>query len=430
MRKDIINAISYISLMLMFFNFSYRVVAQDMENVKATISTLCSKEFAGRGYSNGGDSIAANFIVNNLKKSKLKSFSGGYFQKFTIPVNTFPGEMKLAINDSLLTPGYDYLVSATSNSIKGDFPVLVMNHNLVDYPDKFNKITKKSIAQSFLLIDTLNVKNKGFKDSAKEVVDYNMLGAKGIIEVTYKNLMHVPSQIVQPFPRILIQKNSLPDSIYSISLSIENKYNSHYPTRNIAAFIPGKIDTFIVFSAHYDHLGEMGKGIFFPGANDNASGTTMLLELAKYFAKNKKKLKYSIAFIFYSAEEMGLLGSFYYAQNPVFPLSKIKFLTNLDMVGSGDKGIKVVNGTEHKTEFDKLVMLNNEKNYLPEIGIRGPAANSDHFPLHQKGVKCFFIYTLGEYSEYHSIYDEPKALPLSKFKELFNLMVDFTMSFN
>ena len=95
------------------------------------------------------------------------------------------------------------------------------------------------------------------------------------------------------------------------------------------------------------------------------------------------------------------------------------------MVGSGDKGIMVVNGTEHKNEFEKLVSINNAKNYISEIGIRGPAANSDHYPFHQKGVKSFFIYTLGEYSEYHSIYDKPGSLPLVEFSDLFKLLVDF-----
>jgi len=404
--------------------------AQDMEMVRNIISELCSKEFAGRGYSSHGDSLSSAYIAHILKKNKVKAFSGNYFQNFKIPVNTFPGKMKFSINDSVLTPGRDFLVDETSCSIDGKFPVIMMNHNLVDFPVKFEKISGDLIKKSFLLVDTLDVVNENFRNLVKDITENNSLGAKGIIQIEYKKLMQEPSPIVQSFPTIILKENIVPELIDSISISIENKYIKAHQTRNIAAFLPGKIDTFIVFSAHYDHLGQMGNTTYFPGANDNASGTAMVLELASYLSKNKKKLKYSYAFLFFSGEEMGLLGSFNYVKNPVFPLSKIKFLINLDMVGSGDKGIKVVNGTEHRNEFNKLVSINKQKNYLPEVGIRGPAANSDHFPFHQMGVNCFFIYTLGEYSEYHSISDEPKALPLSKFSELFNLILDFTRTFN
>jgi aminopeptidase YwaD len=405
-----------------------KLKAQDMDIVKKTIEDLCSAGFAGRGYSNNGDSIASTYIADLLKKNKITAFDGNYFQPFPIPVNTFPGKIKVAINDSLLIPGYDFLVCPTSGSIEGKYPIIVLNHQMVDFPDRLNKLSKEAISTSFLLIDTSQVKNKGFKDSYKDIIENNLFGAKGIIDIEHNNLSYRPSIISKTFPTIKLHKNSIPDSLKILSVHIENRHFKQYKTRNVIGYIKGEIDSFIVFTAHYDHLGEMGKGVYFPGANDNASGVAMVLELSRYFAKNKKKLKYSLAFIFLSAEEMGLLGSFYYVNNPVFPLSQIKFLINLDMIGSGDKGIKVVNGTEHKREFDKLVSLNATNNYLPEVGIRGPAANSDHYPFHQKGVKSFFIYTMGEYSEYHNIYDTPKALPLSKFKEIFNLLVDFTHS--
>ena len=76
----------------------------------------------------------------------------------------------------------------------------------------------------------------------------------------------------------------------------------------------------------------MGKDTFFPGANDNASGVSMLLNLAKYYKAHPAN--YSIAFIFFSGEEAGLLGSKYYSEHPIFPLSKIKFLVNLVLLGT------------------------------------------------------------------------------------------------
>jgi len=418
----------YFFLIILVFASLQAALSQNVDEARELINQLCSKEFAGRGYSHHGDSLAAAFIAKELKKSKLKPFNKSYYQEFNLPVNTFPGVLNVKIDSVDLIPGYDYLLAATSPSIKGTFPVIKMDHQLIDYPDKLKMLSRQDIQNSFLLIDTVDVKNKGFKDALNDIVNYNLFQARGIIQVEYNKLMYIPSPIVLNFPKIKLHRDAVPDNLDSISLNVENEYFESYKTRNIAAFVKGEIDTFIVFSAHYDHLGEMGEGVYFPGANDNASGTAMVLELAKYFAKNKKKLKYSMAFLFFSAEELGLLGAKNYVEHPIFPLSKIKFLVNLDMVGSGDKGIKVVNGTIFRSEFDKLVQLNNEKGYLPDVSIRGPAANSDHYPFYEKGVKSFFIYTMGEYSEYHSIFDRAKDLPLVEFEDLFKLMIDFTKS--
>lgn len=415
-------------LLITIMCFIAQLKAQDVQSARSIISKLTSPEFDGRGYTNKGDSIAASYIANELKKRKVKPFNNNYFQEFSLSVNTFPKAMYVKLDTLELIPGYDYLVSSTSCSVNGTFPVITMNHQLIDYPEKLRALSREDIQKSFLLLDSTNYKNKGFKDALNDIINFNLFQAKGIIQVEYKKLMYGPAPFVQDFPKIILHRDAMPEKVDSISLSVENEYLENYTTRNIAAFVKGQIDTFLVFTAHYDHLGEMGKGVYFPGANDNASGTAMVLELAKYFAKNKKKLKYSMAFLFFSAEELGLLGSKYYVEHPVFPLSKIKFLVNLDMVGSGDNGIKVVNGTIFRSEFETLAALNKKNNFLPDVFIRGPAANSDHFPFYEKGVKSFFIYTMGEYSEYHSIFDREKDLPLIEYEDLFKLLVGFSGS--
>ena len=421
----------YISILIAFIIISmFHVNGQDLKFARKTLDKLCSPEFHGRGYTNQGDSIAAFFINKQLRKFKLKSFSNGYIQDYSISANTFPEKILVILNEEEeLIPGYDYLIPASSGSAEGTFPVIVMKHKLLDYPERLKKIGPDTISKSFILIDTLFMKNKGFKDAYSDLINYNILGAKGIIQPEYKNLIYRPSQIEQTFPVILISKEVIPDSLRTITVKIKNELKKEYHTRNIVGYVEGELDSFIVFSAHYDHLGEMGEGVFFPGANDNGSGTTMVLNLAKHFSRKKNKPKYSIAFMFFSAEEMGLLGSNYYANHPLFPLSKIKFLINLDMVGSGDKGITVVNGTEYKNRFDKLVEINKENQYLHDIYIRGPAANSDHYPFYKKGVNSIFIYTLGEYSEYHNIFDKAENLPLNEYEDLFRLLLDFVKTF-
>jgi Zn-dependent M28 family amino/carboxypeptidase len=180
---------------------------------------------------------------------------------------------------------------------------------------------------------------------------------------------------------------------------------------------------FLVVTAHYDHLGRMGSDTYFPGANDNASGVAEMLALAAYFAKNP--LHKNILFVAFTGEEAGLLGSKYFVRNPPIPLDSIDFLLNLDLSGTGDEGITVVNATLYPEIFDKLVSLNKENNYVAKVKKRGPAANSDHYYFTENSVPAFFIYTLGGIKAYHDVYDKPETLPLDEAADLIQLYIRF-----
>ncbi len=410
-----------LTLFLLSFQQSY---SQYKTNAREILNTICSEDYHGRGYAMGGADKTADFIKKQLKKYGLKKFNKSYFQDFTVRVNTFSGNNQVNINGKKLTPGVDYLIASTSNSLSGKFPLAIINTALINNPEKFKKFIHSDFADKVILIDTLGLHRKNFNDAYNLITEKNILKAKAVIKITRKNLIWVPSRIQKKFPLIILKASELPKNPKNVNIDIESKYFKTFPTQNVIAYIKGKTDTSIVLTAHYDHLGTMGSDVFFPGANDNGSGVSALLTLAKYFSK-QKKMKYNIVFMFFSGEELGLQGSYFYTQHPVFPLSKIKFLINLDMVGSGDKGIKVVNGTEFKKEFNTLIEINDTNNYLPTIKIRGKAANSDHYFFYSTGVPSIFIYTLGKYKEYHNIFDNPENLPLSKFDNLMNLLIDF-----
>ena len=98
---------------------------------------------------------------------------------------------------------------------------------------------------------------------------------------------------------------------------------------------------------------------------------------------------------------------------------------NLDLLGTGDDGLMVVNGEIHSQQFALLDSLNNSKSYLTHIGKRGKAQNSDHYYFSEKGVPAFFLYTLGGIKAYHDVDDKASTLPLTKYKEVFWLISDF-----
>jgi hypothetical protein len=101
----------------------------------------------------------------------------------------------------------------------------------------------------------------------------------------------------------------------------------------------------------------------------------------------------------------------------------------MDIVGTGEEGITVVNGSVFQSQFDKLVKLNDEHHYLKLVKVRGKAANSDHYFFTENGVPAFFIYTMGGISAYHDVFDRDETLPLNKFNNLELLLKAFVASF-
>ena len=211
------------------------------------------------------------------------------------------------------------------------------------------------------------------------------------------------------------------------TMQIDADLQHNYQTQNLAAIIRGHAqpDSFLVVSAHYDHLGMMGRKAYFPGANDNASGVAILLELAAHYARPENRPAYSVVFLLFGAEEAGLVGSRYFVAHPLVPLPRIKFLVNLDLLGTGEEGATVVNGKVYEPAYQRLTALNDAHHYLPRLTARGRAANSDHFPFSEAGVPAFFLYTRGGSQAYHDVHDRPAALSLAGFAGAFELVRDF-----
>ncbi|RZK58904.1 MAG: M28 family peptidase [Pedobacter sp.] len=358
--------------------------SQDLKYAQKTLNTLTSKEFWGRGYTKNGMSKVAGFIQAQFKSFGLQPMDGkDYKQRFRYSVNTFPGEMALNINGKKLTPGKDFIVGQASIGV----------------------IAKSNLEQ---------------KDSV------TFLDAKNrIVVVLQDKLTWSVAQKVNDYTEIFVKKTSLNEQPKSLAVNIENQFIPDFSASNICAVVKGttKPDSVILITAHYDHLGGMGKDTYFPGANDNGSGVSFLLSLAKYYATHPQK--YTIAFICFAGEEAGILGSKYFTENPLISLDKIRFLINVDMVGTGENGATVVNATQYPKEFAALNKVNDEGKFLVKINPRGKAANSDHYFFTEKGVPAFFLYTQGGITAYHDVFDKPETLPFTVYENLFKLFIGF-----
>lgn len=405
---------------------SFQGLTQDISEVRRITKTLCSPEFHGRGYVNRGDSIAAAFIAEEFRKLDVAPIANSYFQHFTIDrVNTFPGKTELSMNDRPLKPGVHFMASPLSGGYSGKIHPKYVSWATVLDQEKFREVTME-IAQgkqyNAIELNYLNADQDTLK-MVGPVADQLAMYFPVVKRVNSKFTWSVAGEHAR-FPLLEIQ-DSVCESEQSFQLDLDVSELRDYPTQNVIARIQGKKKTgkTIVFTAHYDHLGRFGQETYFPGANDNASGTAMLLSMAKYFKEHPPK--YNIVFIAFAGEEVGLLGSEYYVDHPLFPLEDIRFLVNLDIMGSGEEGITAVNATLFKKEFKKLTKLNKKHDLLTKVKSRGPAANSDHYWFTENDVPAFFIYTMGPNKHYHDVFDTYEELSFSEYEDITELLVRF-----
>lgn len=412
-----------IILFVLCFKLSF---GQDKSYARVVVDTLTSDNYAGRGYVKNGHTKAADFIAKEFNRFGIERFDSDFKQEYQIDVNTFGGNADIYIDKNPLIAGIDFLVDPSCPSIEGVFELKWLNRKIVGDSKKMSKFVTSDLSNVFLIVDTEGIEDEKQLEFMQAMVN-NPFNAKGIIIVKSTKLTWSVSGTQKSFPLIFINKTQIKFKNKKITLDIQAKLKKDEITQNVIGYVKGSLkpDSFLVISAHYDHLGMLGPDAIFYGANDNASGTAMLLNLAMYYSKPENQPEYSILFIAFGAEEIGLLGSKHYVENPYFPLGKIKFLINVDIMGTGNDGITVVNGSVQEKEFDLLTKINEEKQYLTRIKKRGKAANSDHHMFDQKGVKSIFIYTMGGSKAYHDVQDSGSNLTLFKYNECFKLIRDF-----
>ena len=198
-------------------------------------------------------------------------------------------------------------------------------------------------------------------------------------------------------------------------------------SQNIYAWIEGNDPSLkneiVVVGAHMDHIGYGPKASMasnrreiHPGADDNGSGTVALIEIARAFSMMKGKVKRTVVFMSFSGEEMGLIGSQFYCENPVFPkgspsMSKHVAMINMDMIGYLNKGSYLANFHENGSSPDlsKLIGdLNSKYAFAKSISGRG-GGGSDHAPFYNKRVPVVCLHT-GMHKQYHTPEDTPDRI--------------------
>ena len=399
-----------------------QVGAQNLAHYKSIIKELSSSKYQGRGYAKDGANKAGKFLQKEYEKAGVDEV---IIQPFKLDINTFGGKMEMSADGKKLRPGIDFSMREYSPGVHGKFPVYhvdTLNFNperifadlakpeyanclvacefwfTYRHRDVFSRLQKNGECTNAGLIYTWASPIKFFKAYGDHIVD------KPIIWVT-------PEAI---------------EGVKNVSVNVDNKFLKDYECFNVIAKVTGqRHDSCYVFTAHYDHIGNLGKKVFYAGANDNASGTAAVVTLAEYYAKNRPP--YDMYFLAFSGEDANLRGSNWYVEHPIVPLEQIKYLFNIDMIGDNNPVQYCEVSDEGMRGFSLFEQINKGKNYFKELHRGDLAANSDHYPFATRHVPCIFLENeKGDaFQYYHTIFDTYETVRFDSYEPIFKMVRDF-----
>ena len=380
----------------------------------ADLTYLASDELKGRDPAAPEIAMAYNYISMQLQDAGAKPIPGadGYFQNIPFMMSSPPSKGEIKLNDSVYMQGKNMLV-INGDAISGKYELVDVGFGLaadLEGKDLKGKILLTNIGAPDRMSPT-----ELFSLGSEKAKLAEAAGAIGVIERF--NIPSIPWQLIinylnrsqmvvdngesSKMPYIWIEdvkntfKNQLISGKAEAELSIEGKNNRPIEGKNILAWIEGTDktlkDEFVMLSAHYDHVGigtpDASGDSIYNGTRDNAVGTVAVMNAAKFFAKNPPKR--SILIALWTAEEKGLLGSAYFAENPLIPLDKIIYNLNIDGAGYNNTEVITVIGLGRTTADDLVSQAVSEfglkaiADPAPEQGLYD---RSDNVSFAKKGI--------------------------------------------
>ena len=462
MKKNILfkfrNIIQSIPVLFVLFTFSIEGYSQvTVQELQQHIKYLSSDALLGRLTGSPGDSLAAVYVKGNLLSYGLIPLSGDGFQRYKVTKKVVAGKASsLFVNNVNYALEKDFMPLAFSSDSQLESDVVFIgygfniNGDSIKWDD-YNGVDVKGKWVMILRGDPEPDNNKSpyisFSADRDKALLAKDMGATGVLMVsgpvfdpqdTFEALNLEGYSVDIPVIRI---KKEVADAILSKSnatiASLEKKlYETKKPysfsvnvkvngkteilrelagTRNVMMLLPGEDpkmkNEYIILGAHFDHLGMGGPGSgsraldtigIHHGADDNASGVAMMLELAEKFAKTPGSHKRSIICLSFSGEEEGLLGSKHFVDDPCIDLSKVDAMINMDMVGRlNETNNMEIDGVGTATGLKELVYANSDTSIIKLTLSPEGYGPSDHSSFYGKNIPVLFYFT-GGHMDYHT----------------------------
>ena len=418
----IVNDMNRTLITILLVLASMMATGQDTAHYKRLIKALSSAKYQGRGYAKDGANKAGKFLQKEFMKAGVDVV---LVQPFKLDINTFCGQMEMWADGRKLRAGVDFSMREYSPGIHGTFPVYHVDTLNFDADRMFADLAKPENANCLVACE--------FWFTYRHKAAFSRLQKAG--ECTNAGLIYTwesPIKFFKAYGHYVIDKPILwvtpeaIDGVKNVRAEVDNKFLKDYECFNVIAKVEGqRHDSCYVFTAHYDHIGNLGRKIFYAGANDNASGTAAIVTLAEHYAKHRPP--YDMYFIAFSGEDANLRGSTWYADHPVVPLRQIKYLFNIDMIGDNNPVQYCEVSDEGMRGFSLFEQINDREHYFKSLHRGELAANSDHYPFATRHVPCIFLENeKGDaFQYYHTIFDTYKTVRFDSYEPVFRLVRDF-----
>jgi Zn-dependent M28 family amino/carboxypeptidase len=451
------------------------------------VKYLAGDELKGRASGSPELDKAADYIAAQFRSAGLRPMGDGntYFQKFELTTGARLGPNNdLQVNSRKLTINEDFVPIVFSNTARFDGPLVFAGYGITAAAQHYDDYAGINVTGKVVLVlrhePQESDANSPFEGTnftthasfVNKVINAKQHGARGIIFISDVN--HEDEQVGpatktaetddlglpafhakrQPFAELLkaagkdlsaIQKQidadlkpqsfDLPAARVSISTDV---VRTRRTVRNVVAGLPGSDPAlrseWVVIGAHYDHLGLGDRNSLAPsqagqihhGADDNASGTSGVIEIARLAAKNKEQWKRSVLFITFAGEELGLLGSANFVSHPTVPLNNVTGMINMDMIGRITNDRLFVGGVGTSPTFKPwLEDLNKSTRLQLDYSDSGYGA-SDHMSFNAKKIPVLFFFS-GLHTDYHKpsdTYEKINATGAVKVLSLVYLTAD------
>lgn len=421
MMKKCISRIGALALVLIALQGCRGGQKSYLEHYKAIVKELSSEKYQGRGYAADGVLKAGEYIAGEFRKSGADEVSG---QTFAININTFPGRMQAWVDGRELVAGHDFVMREYSPGAHGEYNLYQIDTLNYDSEAIFRDLAKPENKDAFVVCD--------FWFTYKHSADFKKLQSAECANAGLVYTWDEPLKFYKAYGEKVVDKPivwttaEVVKGAHSIRLDVDNKFLENYESDNIIALVRGtRHDSCYVFTAHYDHLGNLGADVYYPGANDNASGTAAIITFAEYYAHHRPE--FDMWFVAFSGEDANLRGSTYFAEHPSVPLEQIKYLFNIDMIGDNNPVQYCELSDAGLPAFPLWEKLNAEQGCFQALRRGDLAANSDHYPFAVRGVPCvFFENEQGDaFKYYHTAEDSWENAVFDSYEPIFKLITSF-----
>ena len=445
----------------------------DAVELEQYISYLASEELQGRLPGTEGDKAAASFIRSKFDDAGLQLLGEDGYQHFEITTGIKLGDGNmLSVGDSTYKLADHYMPLSFSGSGEINAEVVFAGYGFsidsdtlswddysgVDVKDKWALVFRAdpdldNIASSFAQFSTdrykvmnasdhgaagvilINTKDFDADDKLEKLKPQSGIGSATIPVIQVKR--EVAQYIINDTGKSIVDLETSFKTMYQSASFLTEKVlqgrvdiqPEKTTTMNVIGRLPGQSDEIVVMGAHYDHLGMGGESSRAPdtvavhyGADDNASGTAMLIELAQKYSGVQPER--TLLFIAFGAEEMGLLGSRHFVDNPLVNKDKIVMMFNFDMVGRMKKDNSIsISGTGTAIETDSLLAVGIDSTKFIISKSPGGTGPSDHSSFYSEGIPVLFFST-GVHDQYHTPADQAELINYAGMQMLGNSVYD------